>query len=96
MIISHINKQGVIQTNEDHQRGVSELASRFASGFGMSEWGKVLGLLHDKGKERYAFQEYIKNPEKEANSEHSHAYVGGMVARHLFPLQSLLLTNPSR
>lgn len=94
MIISHINKQGVIQTNEDHQRGVSELASRFASGFGMSEWGKVLGLLHDKGKERYAFQEYIKNPEKEANSEHSHAYVGGMVARHLFPLQSLLLTNP--
>ncbi len=94
MVISHINKQGKIQTNDDHQKGVAEMASRFASGFGMTEWGRVLGLLHDKGKERHAFQQYIRNPKTYTGKEHSHAYVGGLVARHLFPLQSLLLTNP--
>ena len=26
----------------------------------MGIWGRVLGLLHDKGKERKAFQDYIR------------------------------------
>ena len=51
-IISHIyqDKTGhwVIQSNENHSAGVAKLASQFAGEFGMSEWGKVLGLLHEK------------------------------------------------
>lgn len=49
-----------IQSNEDHQQGVAERAERFAAEFGMGEWGRVLGLLHDKGKEQQDFQTYIK------------------------------------
>ena len=62
-IISHIRKNGQVweaQSNDEHQHGVAELASRFASDFGMGEWGRVLGLLHDKGKEQDGFQRYIK------------------------------------
>ena len=63
-IISHIYQDNeghwVTQSNEDHSVGVARLASQFAGEFGMSEWGKVLGLLHDKGKETDAFQQYIK------------------------------------
>lgn len=48
IIISHVRQiDGIVQSNEEHQRGVAELASKFASEFGMSEWGRVLGLLHD-------------------------------------------------
>ena len=62
-IISHIYQDNeghwVTQSNEDHSIGVARLASQFAGEFGMSEWGKVLGLLHDKGNETAAFQQYI-------------------------------------
>ena len=44
-----------IQSNEEHQQGVAERAERFAAEFGMGEWGHVLGLLHDKGKDSKAF-----------------------------------------
>lgn len=63
-LISHIYQDNVgrwiIQSNEEHSVGVTRLASRFAGEFGMSEWGKVLGQLHDKGKESHAFQQHIK------------------------------------
>ena len=54
-VISHIKYNGtdwIIQSNEEHQKGVANLASQFAGEFGMAEWGRVLGLLHDKGKEQ--------------------------------------------
>ena len=59
-LISHLyqdtnNGKWVIQTNEEHQRGVAEIASEFAAKFGYSSWGYALGTLHDKGKERAAF-----------------------------------------
>ena len=55
--ISHIrkNQYGEIisyQSNEEHCIGVAELAKQFASEFGMGDWGYVLGILHDKGKEK--------------------------------------------
>ena len=50
-VISHVSHPDmVIQSNDDHQRGVVERAEAFAAEFGMAEWGRVLGLLHDKGK----------------------------------------------
>ena len=52
-VISHIRPEdNAIQTNEEHLQGVSLLASQFAGEFGMAEWGRGLGLLHDKGKEK--------------------------------------------
>ena len=62
--ISHVKKSAfgencVFQSNDDHLEGVAKLAESFANEFGMGSWGRVLGLLHDKGKERKAFQEYI-------------------------------------
>lgn len=53
-VVSHVKREydgiWVIQHNDDHQRGVAERAEAFAAEFGMGEWGRVLGLLHDKGK----------------------------------------------
>lgn len=65
-IISHLCKDKndgrlKIQYNDEHQKGVAELAKSFAAEFGMGEWGYVMGLLHDKGKEKEAFQEYIRD-----------------------------------
>lgn len=98
-IISHIrNDNGSIQSNEDHQLGVSLMASQFASIFGMTEWGRVLGLLHDKGKEKKAFQQHIlresgKDPFIKVEGDYRHAYVGALIAKVLFPQYHLLMDN---
>ena len=101
--ISHLyrndNGTWIIQTNSEHSRGVAQLASSFASDFGMSEWGYLLGVLHDKGKEGRAFQAYIKkasgyDPAVIVGDKHNHAYIGGKIAQNLFNKESLLLVNP--
>ena len=90
-IISHIRPEDwAIQTNEAHQKGVAKLAAEFAAEFGMAEWGKVLGLLHDKGKEKAAFQQHIQKesgltPDIKVEGDYKHAYVGALLARELFP-----------
>ena len=68
---------------------VAKLAEQFASEFGMGNWGYILGLLHDKGKERKAFQDYIRQnsglqPELHITGEHNHAFVGGLLAKQLY------------
>ena len=35
--ISHIDNKGAIQSNEEHQRGVVQMAERFAAEFGMGD-----------------------------------------------------------
>ena len=92
--ISHVRKSDegegyVFQSNEEHCMDVAKLAERFASEFGMGNWGYILGLLHDKGKEQKAFQEYImKNsgfrPEITVSGEHKHAFVGGLIAKSIY------------
>lgn len=92
--ISHVRKdvtgeKYVFQSNEDHLNGVAKLAESFANEFGMGSWGRVLGLLHDKGKEQKTFQEYImKNsgfrPELTVSGEHYHAFVGGLLAKSIY------------
>ena len=91
--ISHVKKSAfgenyVFQSNDDHLEGVAKLAESFANEFGMGSWGRVLGLLHDKGKERKAFQEYIRHssgyaPDEPCPSEHNHAFVGGILAKNI-------------
>lgn len=102
MIISHIRQdddgQWMIQTNDEHQRGVAELAGKFAADFDMAAWGEVVGLLHDKGKEKRAFQEHIMRnsgyrPEVVVNGNKDHAVVGALIAKQLFPQFHLLMDN---
>lgn len=96
MIISHIIKNDSytspwsIQTDKEHNKGVAEKASSFASVLGFGEWGTVMGLLHDKGKEQFAFQKYIQGnsgykPEFAHSPRVPHAYVGALLAKVLFP-----------
>ncbi len=98
-IISHVRMTDMVcQSNDDHQRGVAERAETFAAEFGMAEWGCVLGLLHDKGKEKKAFQQHIikesgLNPEARVEGDFKHAYVGALIAKKLFPQQHLLIDN---
>ena len=92
--ISHVRKdvtgeKYVFQSNEEHSQGVAKLAESFANEFGMGSWGRVLGLLHDKGKEQKTFQEYImKNsgfhPELTVSGEPYHAFVGGLLAKSIY------------
>ena len=93
--ISHIrkNQYGEIisyQSNEEHCIGVAELAKQFASEFGMGNWGYVLGILHDKGKEKKEFQEYIQDVNGIPGHKHwtkkgkAHAYVGALLAQGLY------------
>lgn len=97
--ISHVRQPDLaIQSNEEHQQGVAELASKFAGEFGMAEWGRVLGLLHDKGKEKRAFQQHIikesgLNSETRVEGDYRHAYVGALIAKELFPNLHLLMDN---
>ena len=99
IIISHVRQiDGIVQSNEEHQRGVAELASKFAGVFSMAEWGRVLGLLHDKGKEKKAFQQHIiKESGLDSNTkvegDYRHAYVGALVAKRLFPKFYPLMIN---
>ena len=93
-VISHIKydvlkKSWIVQTNEEHQEAVALLASKFAGEFGMAEWGCVLGLLHDKGKEQKTFQQHIQkesgySPEIKVEGEYNHAYVGALIAKKLY------------
>lgn len=104
--ISHIKKSlsgeiESLQSNEEHSLEVAKLAKQFASNFGMGEWGYVLGLLHDKGKEKRQFQEYIRDvndiPGHKGYTQEgkAHAYVGALIARQVYGKQATqLFCNP--
>lgn len=98
-IISHVRQSDMaIQSNDEHQHGVAELASKFAGEFGMAEWGRVMGLLHDKGKEKRAFQQHIMKEsgldrQTSVDGDYRHAYVGALIAKKLFPKFHLLMDN---
>ena len=91
-LISHLyqnkeNGQWMIQSNDEHQKGVAKIAASFAKRFELPSWGYALGLLHDKGKERAAFQQYIRKvnglstDDKKHYNDHAHAFVGGILAK---------------
>lgn len=103
--ISHIrkDKEGnieAIQSNEEHCLGVAELARKFACEFGMGDFGYVMGVLHDKGKEKDEFQNYIRfengliNKKTFTQEGKAHAYVGGLIAKKYMPMIAPLIENP--
>lgn len=103
--IAHIRKDSddnivAFQSNEEHSRSVAELAERFANEFGMGDFGRIMGLLHDKGKEKDEFQNYIRFQngltDKKAYTQEgkAHAYVGGVLAKMVFGQIFPLIANP--
>lgn len=101
--ISHIrrnkNSEFEFQSNKEHSLGVAELASQFANEFGMGEWGYVMGLLHDKGKETSIFQSHIKKASgldcrADDRGYMGHAYVGGQIAKKKIPSAFPFIGNP--
>lgn len=47
------------QELQEHLENVSKLAASFASPFNASEWGRLVGCLHDVGKHSSAFQKRL-------------------------------------
>lgn len=70
----------------EHLRSVSKLAAKFAKPFDLEEEARPAGLLHDLGKYRTEFQEYLRN-ERKAGSDTHHAIYG---AAHAFTREMLL------
>lgn len=103
--ISHIrkNNDGIVeafQSNEEHSLGVAQLAMQFANEFGMGDWGYILGILHDKGKEKKEFQEYICDINGIPGHKRwtlygkAHSYVGAILANELFPEYFPIMSQP--
>ena len=100
-LISHIRVTDMeIQSNTDHQRGVAGYAFRFAETFGMGDYGRIMGFLHDKGKEQLEWQNYIKgvtgyNKEyAHIKSGPNHSYVGAIIAQKQYPQIAPLIAQP--
>lgn len=105
-IISHIRivesdeTRWVIQTNAEHLEGVASLAELYANEFGMGSLGRIMGLLHDKGKEKLEFQQYIRDVngipgcKNYTQKGKSHAYVGALMLKKYYPFIAPLCENP--
>ena len=98
-MIAHLKlePEPIIQSIEDHRDHVADLASNFAEAFGSGSLAYLAGWLHDKGKERDNFQNYIRKENglptnDKAIGEHEHAFVGGLISAQK-PLHSLHLAN---
>lgn len=104
MIISHLYQEPdsaiwMLQSNDEHSKGVSLIASEYATQFGCGSFGYILGMLHDKGKEQKAFQSYIQkvsgyNPSLPSANRVKHAYVGAIIAKRLIGNLSTLISIP--
>lgn len=101
LIISHVRESDKeIQTNDEHQQGVAKMTESFAAEFGMGDFGKVMGLLHDKGKEQTEWQKYIqgvtgyKTEYAYVKKSPHHAYVGAVIAKKLYPSIYPLIAQP--
>jgi CRISPR-associated endonuclease Cas3-HD len=89
-----------VQSNADHQQGVAERAESFAAEFGMGDYGKLMGRLHDKGKEQVEWQKYIQGVtgySKEYShikSRPNHSYVGAVIVQKQYPQIAPLIAQP--
>lgn len=100
-IISHIRLSDMaIQRNDEHQAGVADKAETFASVFGMGVFGRIMGMIHDKGKEQTLWQKYLLG-KTGYNKEYEHitcgphhAYVGAVIAKMQYPQIAPLIAQP--
>lgn len=88
------------QSLEEHNKGVANKAELFAKPFGLGDIARIMGLLHDKGKEQAAWQKYLQgvtgfNKEyAHVKSGPNHSYVGAVIAQKLYPQIAPLIAQP--
>lgn len=68
---AHKSDDARYQTMKEHATGVSERTGKFTGVFGLSEYGRIIGLHHDDGKYTQAFQERLDG--SKIKYEHSSA-----------------------
>lgn len=81
------------QPLEEHLNAVAELAGEFAEDFGARRAGELLGRLHDLGKARQGFQNYLVKASqgKGRRGEEPHSIYGArFIADRVPPLGKLL------
>lgn len=101
VVISHVRQCDLaVQSNEEHQQKVAMLAESFAAQFGCGDVARVMGLLHDKGKEQVDWQKYIQGVSG-YNKEYAcvkqgpnHSYVGACIAQKQYRQLSPLISQP--
>lgn len=107
MLYSHIappdqlHSEWRCQSTDEHNEGVARWAEAFAAEFGFGDFGRVMGLLHDKGKEQTEWQKYIQGVTGYNNKVYAHvkqgpphAYVGALIAQRLYPQFASFLGQP--
>lgn len=62
--LAHIAEDGREQTVTDHLNGTAKRSAEFAADFGAAEFGKLVGLAHDIGKNSQAFQKRLSGGAK--------------------------------
>jgi CRISPR-associated endonuclease/helicase Cas3 len=81
------------QLLKDHLRNVEKLANDFADPLGLASEARVAGRLHDLGKYRTEFQEYLRQ-QRRAGTETHHAIYGAAYAFHReWPLQAFAVAG---
>ncbi|MCQ3947466.1 MAG: CRISPR-associated helicase/endonuclease Cas3 [Anaerolineae bacterium] len=68
-LIAHIRKDDKEQKLRNHLTEASQLAEGFAAKVGLSEIGKIMGLLHDFGKASNLFQGYLRSKQGKINPD---------------------------
>lgn len=73
---AHIDKNGNIQSVEEHCIQTGKLCMKYAKRFGAENIGKTAGLLHDAGKFTRLFNDYIRGNTAKRRGEIDHSYAG--------------------
>ncbi|MBL8152087.1 MAG: CRISPR-associated endonuclease Cas3'', partial [Blastocatellia bacterium] len=90
--VKQSNSTYYVHELSEHLKGTANLASIFASNFGNSDWGFLVGLWHDLGKYQADFQRRIKHHsgyDPEAHLEGSVGKVDHSTAGALYAIKKL-------
>jgi len=76
LVYSHKNQNNELEELSTHLEEVAKMCSYFADSFDSSDWGKLIGELHDLGKNTEAFQHRLLNNGPKVD----HSTIGAQIA----------------